>query len=188
MKKLIQILLLLLPSLCVAQYNDAQWIWSDYKMDFRRNNDSVVVFHGKMHMLDTHTIGLYNMVNYNHKNGNLFLHINRDSTWINDSVLSSLEHTDYFKFYSPRITDPNGFKSFEYGIRVFSGFEQIDTNIVRLYRPFYEQYNYDGVHSILIYEDIILDKNKQRIRHKFKFGIDSVWDYTIMPHTDPSKH
>ncbi|PKL79821.1 MAG: hypothetical protein CVV25_06830 [Ignavibacteriae bacterium HGW-Ignavibacteriae-4] len=96
-------------------------------MDFRRNNDSVVVFHGRMHMLDTATIGGYDMVNYNYKNGDLFLHINRDSTWINDSVLSSLEHTDYYNFYDPRITDPNGFESEEYGVRMFSGFQSLDS-------------------------------------------------------------
>ena len=188
LKKLIQILLLLLPSLSVAQYNDAQWIWSDYKMDFRRNNDSIVVFHGRMHMLDIYTNGHYDMVNYNHKNGDLFLHINRDSTWINDSVLSSLEHTDYYNFYDPRITDPNGFESDEYGVRMFSGFQPLDSENVRLYRIFYERYKYEGIHSILTYDDIALDRNQQRIRHKFKFGIDSVWDFTIMPHTDPSKH
>ena len=188
MKTLLKILLLLLPSLCVAQYNDAQWIWSDYKMDFRRDNDSIVVFHGKMHMLDTHTIGLYDMVNYNYDNGDLFLHINRDSTWINDSVLSSLEHTDYYNFYDPRITDPNGFESDEYAVRMFPGFQKLDTNSVRLYRIFYEEYKYHGKHGILTYDDITLDRNQQRIRHKFKFGIDSVWDFTIMPHSDPSKH
>jgi type IX secretion system substrate protein len=188
MKTLLKILLFILPSLCVAQYHDAQWIWSDYKMDFRRNNDSIVVFHGRMHMLDIYTNGHYDMVNYNHKNGDLFLHINRDSTWINDSVLSSLEHTDYYNFYDPRITDPNGFESDEYGVRMFSGFQPLDSENVRLYRIFYERYKYEGIHSILTYDDIALDRNQQRIRHKFKFGIDSVWDFTIMPHTDPSKH
>ena len=178
----------MLPSLSVAQFHDAQWVWSDYKMDFRRSNDSVVVFHGRMHMLDTATIGLYDMVNYNYDNGDLFLHINRDSTWINDSVLSSLEHTDYYNFYDPRITDPNGFESEEYGVRMFSGFQPLDSENVRLYRIFYEEYKYHGKHSILTYDDILLNRNQQRIRHKFKFGIDSVWDFTIMPHTDPSKH
>ncbi|PKL78599.1 MAG: hypothetical protein CVV25_10830, partial [Ignavibacteriae bacterium HGW-Ignavibacteriae-4] len=179
MKTLLKILLFILPSLCVAQYHDAQWIWSDYKMDFRRNNDSVVVFHGRMHMLDTYTIGIYDMVNYNYNNGDLILHINRDSTWINDYVLSSLEHTDYFNFYDQRI---------EYGVRMFSGFQSLDSENVRLYRIFYEEYKYHGKHSILTYDDISLNRNQQRIRHKFKFGIDSVWDFTIMPHTDPSKH
>ncbi|MFA7326159.1 MAG: T9SS type A sorting domain-containing protein [Candidatus Kapaibacterium sp.] len=188
MKTLLKILLLLLPSLCVAQYNDAQWIWSDYKMDFRRNNDSVVVFHGRMHMLDTYTIGLYDMVNYNYDNGDLFLHINRDSTWINDSVLSSLEHTDYYNFYDPRITDPNGFESEEYGVRMFSGFQSLDSENVRLYRIFYERYKYEGYHGILTYDDIKLDRNQQRIRHKFKFGIDSISDFTILSHSDPRKH
>ncbi len=188
MKTLLKILLLLLPSLCVAQYNEAQWIWSDYKMDFRRDNDSVVVFHGKMHILEKYTIGGYDMVNYNYKNGDLFLHINRDSTWINDSVLSSLEHTDYYNFYDPRITDPDGFESDEYGARMFSGFQPLDSENVRLYRIFYERYKYEGIHGILTYDDIQLDRNQQRIRHKFKFGIDSVFDFTIMSHTDPSKH
>jgi len=188
MKTLLKILLLLLPSLCVAQYNDAQWIWSDYKMDFRRNNDSVVVFHGKMHILEIPTIGIYDMVNYNFKNGDLFLHINRDSTWINDSILSSLEHTDYYNFYDPRITDPDGFESDEYGVRMFSGFQKLDTCIVRLYRIFYERYKYDNRHGILTYDDIKLDRNQQRIRHKFQFGIDSISDFTIMSHTDPNKH
>ncbi|MFA7327774.1 MAG: T9SS type A sorting domain-containing protein [Candidatus Kapaibacterium sp.] len=188
MKTLLKILLLLLPSLCVAQYNDAQWIWSDYKMDFRRNNDSVVVFHGKMHILEKYTIGIYDMVNYNYRNGDLFLHINRDSTWINDSVLSSLEHTDYYNFYNPRITDPNGFESDEYAVRQFSGFQPLDSENIRLYRIFYERYKYEGFHGILTYDDIRLDRNQQRIRHKFKFGIDSISDFTIMSHSEPSKH
>lgn len=100
MKTLLKILLFLLPALSVAQYHDAQWIFDDYKFDFRKSNDSILIHTGKnmqQYMFEYEymvngisfnysELSLLQMLDFCHSDGNIFLHINNDSTWINKNL------------------------------------------------------------------------------------------------------
>jgi len=123
MKTLLKIILLLLPSLCVAQYHDAQWVFSQYNLDFRKNNDSIVVFTGRVMLpepnLVADTVGHQGLLNYNYKNGERFIHIDKDSTWYNDSMYSTRDITRFEFFDHPKISFPNGNKSSTDQRRIF---------------------------------------------------------------------
>jgi len=192
MKTLLKILLLLLPSLCVAQYHDAQWVFSQYNLDFRKNNDSIIVFTGRMFLphpiLVADTVGHQGLLNYNYKNGDRFIHINKDSTWYNDSVFSTRWYTKFDNFDHPTINFPNGNKSSTDQRRIFPGFIPLDSNSVRLYVIHYQNATGEATFGSLIYDDLELNRNNTYIVHNYKLGLDSVKDFTATLHPNPNKH
>jgi len=192
MKTLLKIILLLLPSLCVAQYHDAQWVFSQYNLDFRKNNDSIVVFTGRVMLpepnLVADTVGHQGLLNYNYKNGERFIHIDKDSTWYNDSMYSTRDITRFEFFDHPKISFPNGNKSSTDQRRIFPGFVPLDSNNVRLYVIHYQNTTGEATFGALIYDDLELNRNNNYIVHNYKLGLDSVKDFTASLHPNPNKH
>jgi hypothetical protein len=207
MKKTLYILLIFLPTLLVSQYHDAQWIWDDYKLDFRKNNDSVLVYTGKNMQKYFHFDEEYNydgviyhfydlprlhLMDFCHANGEMFIHINNDSTWINKYYKSTVFDANYHTLNYDSLNRDNGTISIG-PTRDIGGVYKLNDSILRVYKNVYFKRNDEPketnrIFSHLIYDDIGIDSLYTSVKLEFTIALDSLNSFTLMPYETPDKH